>query len=137
MVRSFLTSHPGNPFAVAWEVLRSRDAAAYAALWQTALGVAATPVDLLLRPAEARRYSAADAPQRPQVFVCGPPRSGTTLVSQVLLNSARFSFFNNLMSLFPGAPITAARRLGRFTGPRRRDFTDFYGKTRSLSGPND
>jgi LPS sulfotransferase NodH len=137
MLKSSLPSHLNNPFGVVWEVLKSGNPAAYSALWQSALGVATIPFDVLLRSVESDRYSASRRPSLPQVFVCGPPRSGTTLAAQVLLETGQFGYFNNLMSLFPRAPVTAAAKLGRLIPQHKGNFKAFYGKTRYLSGPND
>ena len=137
MIRSLLPSHLDNPFRTAWQVLRSGHSAAYSAVGQMLLGVVAMPLDFLLRYPETRRYSLADKSKLPIVFVCGPPRSGTTLATQVLLESGHFGYFNNLMSMFPNGPITANKLFGRYIGKRASDFSAYYGKTRSLSGPND
>jgi hypothetical protein len=104
---------------------------------QTALlGLAAAPLDWVLQFAEVRRYRKAPAPSLPLIVVCGAPRSGTTLVEQVLIEHLRVAFINNLTAIFPRAPLTA-NRLFRPAASRGAAYHSFYGKTVGLSGPND
>ena len=104
---------------------------------QTALlGLAAAPLDRVLQFAEARRYRKAPAPRLPLLFICGAPRSGTTLVEQVLIQHLPVAFINNLTAIFPRAPLTA-NRLFRPAVSRRSTYHNFYGKTVGFSGPND
>lgn len=44
----------------------------------------------------------------PPLFVVGPPRSGTTVVIQHILNSFEFAYFPNLAKQHPYAPVTFA-----------------------------
>lgn len=43
------------------------------------------------------------------VFIIGAPRSGSTLLYQLLLKQGRFSYISNLMALMPGFMIVLAR----------------------------
>lgn len=100
-------------------------------------GLLTSPVDWLLRPLEARLYRNAPEPQSPILIVVGPPRSGTTLVAQTLIRYLRCNYFNNLTSLFPGAPITANRLLPRQFQPEQVRPKSFYGRTARMFGHND
>jgi len=100
-------------------------------------GLLLTPVDIVLAPFERRLYARAPAPSRPLVFVCGPPRSGTTLVGQTLINMLDVAYPNNLSSLFPRAPIVANRLLRRWVRERPGSYQAFYGKSTGLGGAND
>jgi hypothetical protein len=105
---------------------------------QTALlGLVATPLDLVLEIAERRRYRRAPAPSLPLIFICGAPRTGTTLVEQVLIEHLPVAFINNLTSIFPRAPLTANRLFRPAAPARSAAFHSYYGKTVGLSGPND
>jgi hypothetical protein len=85
-----------------------------------------------------RRYCAQGATQRhPLIVVCGPPRSGTTVVFQSLVQSLKVAYFSNLVSLFPKSPLTASRLLGRFTRRSANSPHSYYGRTRGWSGTND
>jgi Sulfotransferase family len=121
---------------LARRLLRTGDPAALFAMQSALLGVAAAPLDWLLQFAEARRYRNAPAPRLPLIFICGAPRSGTTLVEQVLIQQLPVAFINNLTAIFPRAPLTA-NRLFRPATSRTASYHNFYGKTEGFSGPND
>ena len=101
------------------------------------LGVAAAPLDILLQIAERRRYRKAPAPRLPLVAVCGAPRTGTTLVEQVLIDHLPVAFINNLTAVFPRAPLTANRIFRPTVSGRGAAYHSYYGKTVGFSGPND
>ncbi len=72
-----------------------------------------------------------------QLLVVGLPRSGTTLVSQLLAQYLDVSYFPNVSAMFPDAPIWATQRyLGQFERPPRSNKS-FYGNTVGLGGIND
>ncbi len=74
------------------------------------------------------------------VFVIGPPRSGTTLLYQVLVNRYNFVYLNNLASKFYTAPtigIWLSKWIGGFTPSKSPGYESRYGKTSSLDGPNE
>ena len=47
-------------------------------------------------------------PQAP-FFIIGPPRSGTTLLYQLMVQAFRFSYFPNIANTFYQCPIFAAK----------------------------
>ena len=136
-LRSYLPSHIRNPFKLVFRLLASGSAEARFALISALIGIIIAPVDLLLSVFEKRLYARYSSPQKPLIFVCGPPRSGTTLLSQVLINNLPLQYFNNLTSWFPRAPLTAMRLFGPWLPRHEIGYKAFYGKTRYLSGPND
>jgi hypothetical protein len=137
-LHSFVPSHFRDPFGLLVRLLKSRDPAARFALVSAAAGLALTPVDLLLAFVESRRHERAVPPERPIIFVCGPPRSGTTLVEQVLISHLPVAWLNNLTSLFPRAPLTANALFGRFLASvSTPSYESYYGKTAGLNRPND
>ena len=72
-----------------------------------------------------------------QLLVVGLPRSGTTLVSQLLAQHLDVSYFPNISAMFPDAPIWATQRyLGQFDRPPRSNKS-FFGSTVGLGGIND
>ncbi len=103
------------------------------------LGIFFTPLDLLLQYFEKKKYQKAPDSTLPQIFVCGPPRSGTTLVTQVLIRHLPVYYFNNLTSIFPRSPITALKLFKPFVknSNQKIDFRSFYGRTSRLGSPND
>lgn len=136
-VHRFLPSHFPNPLGLATRLIRSGDPHARFAMGSAAAGAALTPLDLAMQPFEWRRYRAAPPPGLPALFICGPPRSGTTLLFQVLAAHLPVAFFNNLTSLFPRSPITANAWFGKGLRYRPGSYRSYYGRTRSLAAPND
>jgi hypothetical protein len=88
-------------------------------------------------------------PSLPIIFVVGPPRSGTTLVTQWLAASGQFAWPTNLLSRFYAAPYLGARIQQLLTDPRfnyrdelvsdciGKPFESELGKTRGLLQPNE
>jgi hypothetical protein len=127
-----------DPAGLVWRMLGSGDRAAYSALARAVLMVVLRPLDLMLRSGERRRLRAAEGQTpRPLFLIVGAPRSGTTLVYQLLARFCEVCYFTNLAALFPGAPLSASRLLGAWFRQGRADFHSFYGQTAGLSGPND
>lgn len=133
----FVPAHFRDPLGLALRLCQSGDRAALFAMQQAALGIVLTPVDLLLLPLEHRRYRRAPAPRLPMVLVCGPARSGTTQVAQVLMRNLPVAYFTNLTAVFPRSPLTAMWLPGRLLPRRAPGYQSYYGKTRYWSGPND
>ena len=104
---------------------------------QAALGVLLSPLDLALSVAEQKRYAAAPAPLLPIVLVCGPPRSGTTLVAQLLIQQLPVAYFSNLAGIFPRAPLSAARLSRRAGAAWRGTLGSYYGRAGTLAAPSD
>jgi hypothetical protein len=137
LLRRFVPSHFDDPFGTARRVLTSGGPGGRHAVMLAVLGLLASPVDRLLEPRERSRYAAADAPTLPILFICGPPRSGTTIVGLSLMRSLDVAYLTNLTSVFPLAPITASRILR--TGPDQRwvSLESYYGRTSGFRAPND
>jgi hypothetical protein len=106
-------------------------------MYQAAAGFGLMPLDLLLRGRERRLCAVAPPSVKPIIIVVGPPRSGTTLVAQYLINTFDVCYLNNLTALFPNSPITANVLFGRMARLGAGDYDAFYGKSRGLSGAND
>lgn len=122
-----------NPVGLVYRMLTSGKRAAWSALFREGLGKLALPVDLLLSISEAKKLKASTDERLPVILIVGPPRSGTTLIYQVLGYSLDVTYPNNLGSLLPRSPITASRMATK----RRAEFQNFYGQTARMSGPND
>jgi hypothetical protein len=133
----FVPSHFHDPVGLTRRLLATGDPAALWAMRTALLGLAATPLDLMLALAERRRYRKAPAPRLPMIVICGAPRTGTTLVEQVLITHLPVAFINNLTAIFPRAPLTA-NRLFRPAAPAQGGaYHSYYGKTVGVAGPND
>ena len=122
-------------------MISSGNRAALFTLLITAFGILCIPLDLLLSIRERRLISsAAVTPARPAIFVCGPARSGTTLVFQVLCRHLDVSYLQNITVLFPRSPILASRIYRRLFGLRKNSsdyYQNYYGKTNGLNGPSE
>jgi hypothetical protein len=126
-----------DPVGLAMRLIRSRDPAALFAMATAAGGLAAAPLDLMMQPFEARIVAEPAHEQRPLIFVCGAPRSGTTVVYQTLVSHLPVAYFSNLTALFPRSPLAAHRLFGRLATKPVAAYQNFYGRTQGLSGTND
>lgn len=133
----YVPNYANNPVRLAWELLKDRNPAARSAMYMALAGVITSPLDLYLSRKEQEAYTSATDDRYPIILVCGPPRSGTTLVAQYLINNLDVCYLNNLTSIFPRSPVYANRVFGRFVRLKPGDFSAFYGKSRGLSGAND
>ena len=136
LMHRFVPAEFHDPVGLTKRLIGSRDPAAFFAMKLAAAGPFCAPIDLLLESFERRAYRAA-APRRfPVILVCGPPRSGTTLLLQALIQNLPVAYFDNVTALFPRSPITASRLLHRFPRPPA-GYRSYYGRTDHLSGTND
>ena len=136
-MHEFVPAGLHDPFGLARRLIRSRDPAALFALRAAAIGPAMLPFDLLLTPFERARYRNAPPPGRPIIIVCGCARSGTTVAAQLLVHRLPVSYFTNLTSVFPRAPLTAEATIGRMLARAEPSVHNFYGRTYGWGGPND
>lgn len=68
------------------------------------------------------------------IFVVGLPRSGTTLLYQLLVNSYNFSYFSVFNTFFPSSPLTAYKfQRKMFKGANNFGYSNYYGKIESRS----
>jgi hypothetical protein len=126
-----------DPIGLIRRMLTSGNKAAYAALFREGLRLGAIPFDFGLKYFEERRLTKEVTAQHPQVLIVGAPRSGTTLVYQALAAFLNVSCPTNLTAMFPKSSLTAARLHSRLPTSQRPDFSNFYGQTTRLNGPND
>lgn len=124
-----------DPFGLVMRMLASGNRAAHAALLREALRYAAIPVDVVMSPLE-RRGQTADS-SHPLLLIVGAPRSGTSLVYQVLSRYLDVTYPSNASVMFPRSPITATRIQERFRVHRAPKYRSFYGQTCRLTDTND
>ncbi len=107
-------------------------------MWLAAGGIAAWPLDRLLRSRERALRAQAGTPEYPLVLVAGAPRSGTSLMARVLIRHLHVAYPSNLGSLFPNAPLSATRLFGSATAADGGNtYATYYGRSPGLYGPND
>ena len=73
------------------------------------------------------------------VFIIGPPRSGTTLLYQLMLYHYHFAYFSNFTVKFYRTPIIASW-LGKILHKNQNSsygFTSNYGQTKNRWGPHE
>ena len=137
----FIPQHVNDPFGLIGRMLSSSNRAALFTLLLTALGILLTPLDWILQFFE-RRYQKPDNRDAstpdvgPHLFICGPARSGTTLVYQVLANALPVVYPRNFTALFSRSPILASKLFTR-DASRTAGYENFYGKTYGMQAPSE
>ena len=137
LLHRFVPAGFHDPVGLTKRLIKSRDPAALFAMRLAAAGPLCAPLDILLEPFERRAYQSAPPRRLPVILVCGPPRSGTTLLLQALIQNLPVAYFDNLTALFPRSPITANRLFSRVISRSPMGFRSYYGRTDRLSGSND
>ena len=139
LLQRFVPAHFNSIIGLSWRLLRKGESAGRMAMLYSMAGLLLTPLDLCLQMAERRYLREAAPPRLPILFVCGAPRSGTTLAAQVLIKHLPVNYLSNVTSLFPRSPVTALRLFGRSdTSPKSGiGYSSFYGRTSGLADPND
>ena len=126
-----------DPWGLFRRMASSGDRTARWLLMQKAVSVLASPVDRLLSLSERRGGREPVSTDLPLVFIVGPPRTGTTLLYQLLVHCLDVSYFDNVDALFPRAPVTGRRLLRRPDRADRFGFSSYYGNTAGWYAPND
>ena len=103
-------------------------------LLQMACEVAAKPIDSV---AVGWEHFDERNPDLPQILIVGLPRTGTTMVSQVLARYLDVSYFPNVSAMFPSAPIWATKRFVGDFESAPTTAKNFYGSTPGLRGISD
>lgn len=91
-------------------------------------------------PLEAALIRDAPPPTHPLLVICYPPRSGSTLLGQLLARSGAFHYVTNFMARFWEAPYLAGlleKRLGLRQAGLPAEVTSRYGVTESPLDPHE
>lgn len=72
------------------------------------------PMNDTLSSLERRLVANFESPRYPSIFIVGAPRSGTTLLTQLLINSYKIGYINNVIARFWQAPYIGARLASTF-----------------------
>lgn len=120
-------------------MLSSGKKAAPFTLWLTAISILATPVDWLMQRFETgTRRKVSQQHAGPHIIICGPARSGTTLMYQVLAQNLNVAYVRNFTSAFSRSPVLASRLFTRKnTGRHKQDYENYYGKTAGMQSPSE
>ncbi|MHA7820215.1 MAG: sulfotransferase family protein [Erythrobacter sp.] len=90
----------------------------------------------LMSPLERTLMHGTDQPQ-PPVFVIGAPRSGTSLLYELMITRFRFAYMANAAHRFYRTPLAATRLLRKTILDWRGDFTSSYGHIDGWGAPNE
>ena len=123
-----------DPVGLAFRMLRRPTRESVWLLMQMACEVAAKPVHRIA--ARGERFEERDV-DIPQILIVGLPRTGTTIVSQVLTRQLDVSYFPNVSAIFPSAPIWASKRIAGNFKSAPTTTKNFYGSTVGLRGISD
>ena len=134
----FIPSHVNDPFGLIHRMLTSGNRAAPFTLWLTGVSILATPIDWLMQRFEAGTREKLDKhTPMPHIFICGPARSGTTLLYQVLSSYLDVSYVRNFTVAFSRSPILASRLFTRHSDKRNQQYENYYGKIAGMQAPSE
>ncbi|HDM78753.1 MAG TPA: hypothetical protein ENG51_20175 [Deltaproteobacteria bacterium] len=97
-------------------------------------------INLLLEPIEQELIRPFTHPKCPVLFIIGAPRSGTTLLAQLLASCGGFSYVSNFSARFWLAPyfgMTMERILGLRDERPDWSYRSIFGVTKELIGPHE
>jgi len=141
LLHLFIPDHISNPVSLTKRLLLSRNPSARFALIITMLSIIVSPVDWVISKFKEPRKPSAVSPPGPHIFICGPARSGTTFLYQVLARHLNVSHTRNLCMLLPRANCTSIRLstwlFSKSTKRTNNDYENYYGKTRGFSAPSE
>lgn len=95
------------------------------------------PLNLLLHYLETRAKDTTISMPYTPVFILGAPRSGSTLLYQILLKAFRFAYFSNLHSTFWGGVSVVEHLAHASERDRHETYTSAYGDTSGLFAPSE
>lgn len=136
-IHNAIPNHFNDPVGLALRIVRSGNRDAIAALLQAGIRLGLSPVDIMLSRIAGRTEDCGTAPTRPVLFVTGPPRSGTTLLHQLLIRNLPVAYVTNLASLLPRSAQAGAFPLTAAIANEKVRLESYYGRTRALFGPSD
>ena len=97
-------------------------------------------INILVKPIEQELISSFTCPEFPVLFIIGAPRSGTTLLAQLLASCGGFSYVSNFSARFWLAPyfgMTMEKIFGLRDERPDCSYRSIFGVTRELIGPHE
>lgn len=95
------------------------------------------PLDYCLKVAERSLLAQESKSDLPLLLIVGPPRSGTSLLHQVLASCLDVSYFTNFNAMFRRSPLAAAKYFPNRLDPGPVTGENLYGNTSGFRGVND
>ncbi|MGE0315495.1 MAG: sulfotransferase [Lautropia sp.] len=126
-----------DPIGLAVRMLSSRNPTARWLLLREVSNLLLMPLDRLLAVFERRRLRKAPDVDAPVILVVGGPRSGTTIVYQVLARQLPVTYVSNWVAAFARSPISAGLLVRRWTQGLKTQRANYYGSVAGFDGPND
>lgn len=94
-------------------------------------------IDFFLGRFEKKILTECSGSAYPPIFIVGSPRSGSTLLYQLMARRFRLCYFSNLMMSFPNALLIVAKLMKNFDNFNPPDsFSSNYGYTYGWNSPN-
>lgn len=84
-----------------------------------------------------RRLMQDEAQPHPPIFIIGAPRSGTSLLYELMITHFRFAYMSNAAHRFFRTPLAATLLFKRQIESWRGDFTSRYGHIEGWGAPNE
>jgi len=84
-----------------------------------------------------RRLLSSSAQSPSPVFIIGAPRSGTSLLYELMITRFRFAYMSNASHRFFKTPLAASRLFARAIGDWNGNFTSRYGHIDGWGAPNE
>lgn len=132
-----MSSNFRDPLGLALRMFRSENPTARWLLVREVSNVLLGPLDVILSRFERRRLRQAQDLEAPVVLIVGGPRSGTTIVYQVLARYLPVTYVSNWVAAFKRSPITAGSLVRRWTQGLRTQRPNYFGSVAGFDGPND
>ncbi len=75
--------------------------------------------------------------EKPPLFIVGPPRSGTTLLYQLLIARFKLGYISNIAAFSPKAPLIGSKIANMIVTNKINNFSSKYGRTKGLNQPHE
>jgi len=96
------------------------------------------PLTFLLHHSECFLGNGSDKPLKcPPIFIIGAPRSGSTLLYQVMVKYFDFGYLSNFHCLFHGAPSFVEHLFRPSKWKQGNDYTSEFGQTKGWGAPSE
>lgn len=126
-----------DPFGLVFRLLRQGGTVGKHLIAREAITQLVKPVDYCLKPLERSLLAQDNKSDYPLLLIVGPPRSGTSLVHQVLASCLDVTYFTNFNAMFRKSPLSAVRYFQKQFEPGPIAGENLYGNTSGFRGVND